>query len=379
MTGLGETARFFLKMGLVAFGGPSAHIAMLEDEVVTRRQWMSREHFLDLVGATNLIPGPNSTEMMMHVGYERHGWVGLATAGSLFVLPAALISGFGAWLYVRYGSLPELSPLLFGIKPAILAVILAAVWRLGKSAIKGWLYIVIGAAVAVAVLLGLNEVLALALGALAGTVGLRIRARMEGAAGLVPLLIWAQPTAAGASVAAPVSLGKLALFFFKVGSILYGSGYVLIAFIKGGLVERFGWLTESQLLDAVAFGQVTPGPVLSTATFVGYLVLGAQGAAVATVAIFLPSFLFVGLFNPWIPRLRQNPVMASFLDAVNVTAVALMAAVMIQLGVLTLTSGPAWLIALASALAVLKWKVAAPWLVLAGGVLGYVFYFLGVA
>jgi len=378
MTGLGETARFFLKMGLVAFGGPSVHIAMLEDEVVTRRQWMSREHFLDLVGATNLIPGPNSTEMMMHVGYERHGWVGLATAGSLFVLPAALISGFGAWLYVRYGSLPELSPLLFGIKPAILAVILAAVWRLGKSAIKGWLYIVIGAAVAVAVLLGLNEVLALALGALAGTVGLRFRARMEGAAGLVPLLIWAQPTA-GASVAAPVSLGKLALFFFKVGSILYGSGYVLIAFIKGGLVERFGWLTESQLLDAVAFGQVTPGPVLSTATFVGYLVLGAQGAAVATVAIFLPSFLFVGLFNPWIPRLRQNPVMACFLDAVNVTAVALMAAVMIQLGVLTLTSGPAWLIALASALAVLKWKVAAPWLVLAGGVLGYVFYFLGVA
>ena len=384
LAGLRETARFFLKMGLVAFGGPSAHIAMLEDEVVTRRQWMSREHFLDLVGATNLIPGPNSTEMMMHVGYERHGWVGLATAGSLFVLPAALISGFGAWLYVRYGSLPELSPLLFGIKPAILAVILAAVWRLGKSAVKGWPYVVIGAAVAVAVLLGLNEVLALALGALVGTVGLRFRARMEGAAGLVPLLIWAQPTAAGAtaagaSAAVPISLGKLALFFFKVGSILYGSGYVLIAFIKGGLVERLGWLTESQLLDAVAFGQVTPGPVLSTATFIGYLVLGAQGAAVATVAIFLPSFFFVALFNPWIPRLRQNPVMASFLDAVNVTAVALMAAVMIQLGVLTLTSGPAWLIALASALAVLKWKVAAPWLVLGGGVLGYVFYFLGVA
>ena len=384
LAGLRETARFFLKMGLVAFGGPSAHIAMLEDEVVTRRRWMSREHFLDLVGATNLIPGPNSTEMMMHVGYERHGWVGLVTAGSLFVLPAALISGFGAWLYVRYGSLPELEPLLFGIKPAILAVILAAVWRLGKSAVKGSPYVVIGAAVAVAVLLGLNEVVALILGAVGGTLFFRARARFEGAGVLVPFLALAQPTAAGgaaagAAAAVPVSLGKLALFFLKVGSILYGSGYVLVAFIKGGLVDRLGWLTESQLLDAVAFGQVTPGPVLSTATFIGYLVLGAQGAAVATAAIFLPSFIFVALLNPWIPRLRQNPVMASFLDAVNVTAVALMAAVMIQLGVLTLTSPAARLIALASAAAVLKWKVAAPWLVLGGGILGYVFYFLGVA
>lgn len=382
--GLGETARFFLKMGLVAFGGPSAHIAMLEDEVVARRRWMSREHFLDLVGATNLIPGPNSTEMMMHVGYERHGWVGLVTAGSLFVLPAALISGFGAWLYVRYGSLPELEPLLFGIKPAILAVILAAVWRLGKSAVKGPPYVVIGAAVALAVLLGLNEVVALVLGAVGGTLLLRARARFEGAGVLVPLLALTQPTAAGgaavgAATVVPVSLGKLTLFFLKVGSILYGSGYVLVAFIKGGLVDRMGWLTESQLLDAVAFGQVTPGPVLSTAAFIGYLVLGARGAAVATVAIFLPSFLFVALLNPWIPRLRQNPVMASFLDAVNVTAVALMGAVMIQLGVLTLTSPAAWLIALASALAVLRWKVAAPWLVLGGGILGYVFYFLGVA
>ena len=382
--GLGETARFFLKMGLVAFGGPSAHIAMLEDEVVVRRRWMSREHFLDLVGATNLIPGPNSTEMMMHVGYERHGWGGLATAGSLFVLPAARISGFGAWLYARYGSLPELEPLLFGIKPAILAVILAAVWRLGKSAVKGPPYVVIAAAVAVAVLLGLNEVVALILGAVGGTLMLRARARFEGAGVLVPFLALAPPTAAGgaaagAAAAVPVSLGKLALFFLKVGSILYGSGYVLVAFIKGGLVDRLGWLTESQLLDAVAFGQVTPGPVLSTATFIGYLVLGAQGAAVATVAIFLPSFIFVALLNPWIPRLRMNPVMASFLDAVNVTAVALMAAVMIQLGVLTLTSGAAWLIALASALAVLRWKGAAPWLVLGGGILGYVFYFLGVA
>jgi chromate transporter len=322
--------------------------------------------------------------MMMHVGYERHGWVGLATAGSLFVLPAALISGFGAWLYVRYGSLPELEPLLFGIKPAILAVILAAVWRLGKTAVKGPPYVVIGAVVAVAVLLGLNEIVALIVGAVGGTVFLRARARLEGAAVLVPFLTLAQPTAAsgaaaGAAVAAPVSLGKLALFFLKVGSILYGSGYVLVAFIKGGLVDRLGWLTESQLLDAVAFGQVTPGPVLSTATFIGYLVLGAQGAAVATVAIFLPSFIFVALLNPWIPRLRKNPVMASFLDAVNVTAVALMAAVMIQLGVLTLTSPAARLIALASAAAVLKWKVAAPWLVLGGGILGYVFYFLGVA
>jgi len=382
---LGELARLFLKLGTIAFGGPAAHIAMMEDEVVTRRRWLSRQHFLDLVGATNLIPGPNSTEMTMHVGFERAGWKGLFTAGACFILPAVLITGGFAWLYVTYGSLPEVEPFLYGIKPAVIAVILGAMWKLGRTAIKGWRFAVLGLGVAAAVLAGLNEVWALLAGGAIGTLWLRAggydSSRTAGV--LLPILFLRPSQAAaaglttagalgGVSAAATVSLWKLFFFFFKVGAILYGSGYVLVAFLEGGLVQDHGWLTQAELLDAIAIGQFTPGPVLSTATFIGYVVEGVPGAAVATLGIFLPSFFFVLILNPLIPRLRESVWLSAFLDAVNVAAVALMVAVTIELGVGTLVSWPAWVIAALAAVLALAYRVNAAWLVAGGAVLGWV-------
>ena len=315
---LGEIARLFLKLGVIGFGGPAAHIAMMEDEVVERRGWLSRQHFLDLIGATNLIPGPNSTEMTMHVGYERGGWRGMLTAGGCFILPAVLLTGTLGWLYVTYGSLPEVQPFLVGINPAVLAVIIGALWRLGKKAVTGWRLVPIGVGVAALLVAGLGEVLALLIGGGLGTLwlvfGERERGRGEegedGERGkkksetrnlkhetkplnpepqtpnpkpptrppsqaLIPLLA-VQAVGAGAT---SVSLWKLGLFFLKVGAILYGSGYVLVAFLEGDLVEGYGWLTQTQLLDAIAIGQFTPGPVLTTATFIGYILAGVPGAA----------------------------------------------------------------------------------------------------
>lgn len=378
---LGEVARLFLKLGIIAFGGPAAHIAMMEDEFVTRHKWIDRQHFLDLIGATNLIPGPNSTEMTMHVGYERAGWPGLFTAGGCFILPAVLITGVFGWLYVTYGSLPEVEPFLYGIKPAVIAVILGAVWKLGKKAVKGWRFAVMGLAAAAAVLAGVGEIWALLAGGLLGTFWLRLTGydSSRTASRWIPILFLQQArdttgaaAAAGvAGVAAGVSLWKLFFFFFKIGAILYGSGYVLVAFLEGGLVQDYGWLTQAQLLDAIAIGQFTPGPVLSTATFIGYIIEGVPGAAVATLGIFLPSFFFVLLLNPLIPRLRESVWLSAFLDAVNVAAVALMVAVTIELGLSTLVTWPAWVIALATAVLALRFKINAAWLVLGGAVLGW--------
>ncbi|MDZ7780658.1 MAG: chromate efflux transporter [Gemmatimonadota bacterium] len=392
---LGELARLFLKLGVIAFGGPAAHIAMLEDEVVMRRKWMSRQHFLDLVGATNLIPGPNSTEMTMHVGYERAGWAGLLTAGSCFILPAVLITGSFGWLYVAYGTLPRVEPFLYGIKPAVIAVILGAVWRLGRSAVRDWRFAVLGAAVVVLLLAGLGEIPGLLLGGVLGM--LWFRASRGGGAGTAeryaPILFLPSAEVAGAGssggilkagtlgaataglaggagAATSVSLVKVFLFFLKVGAILYGSGYVLVAFLEGDLVAGYGWLTQAELLDAIAIGQFTPGPVLSTATFVGYVLDGAPGAAVATLGIFLPSFFFVLLLNPLIPKLRRSAWMAAFLDAVNVAALALMVAVTIELGAGVLTSWPAWVIALTAAFLVVRFRTNTVWLVLGGAVVG---------
>jgi chromate transporter len=380
---LGELARLFLKLGVIGFGGPAAHIAMLEDEVVRRRRWLDRQHFLDLIGATNLIPGPNSTEMAMHVGFERAGWLGLATSGACFILPAVAITGGFAWLYVTYGALPQVEPFLWGIEPAVLAVILGALWKLGRQALQGWRLAALGAVATAAVLAGADEVATLFAAGLLGMLWLRLAARRgegEGASspGLVPLLLSglrraagaAAATAAGAGAAGAIPLGKLFLFFLKVGAVLYGSGYVLVAFLEGGLVRRYGWLSEGQLLDAIALGQLTPGPVLSTATFVGYVLAGAPGAAVATIGIFLPSFLFVLALNPLVPKLRRSAWMAAFLNAVNVAAVGLMAAVTVKLGAAALTSWPAWLIAGLAAAAALRFRVNAAWLVLAGALLG---------
>jgi chromate transporter len=380
---LSELARVFLKLGCVAFGGPAAHIAMMEDEFVTRRAWLARQHFLDLVGATNLIPGPNSTEMALHVGYERAGGSGLVVAGVSFLLPAVLITAGLAWTYVEFGTVPEVGTLLLGVKPAVIAVILGALWRLGGKALKGWRLGAVGLAVAASVLAGVGEVTALLAGGILGAVLLKAAGTVDtrSARSLIPIL-FLQGSGQGAAVAAgglgvvggatAVSLWKVFLFFLKVGAVLYGSGYVLVAFLEGGVVEGYGWLNQAQLLDAIAIGQVTPGPVLSTATFIGFVVAGLPGAALATLGIILPSFLFVLLLNPLIPKLRRSAWLSAFLDAVNMAAVALMAAVVIQLGVGTLDSWPAWVIAGLAAILAVRFKVGAAWVVAAGAGLGWV-------
>lgn len=369
---LGELFRLFAKLGFVAFGGPAAHIALLEDEIVSRRGWMDRQHFLDLVGATNLIPGPNSTEMVLHIGYERAGWKGLCVAGVSFILPAVGLTGLAAWAYVTWGTLPAVEPFLVGIKPAVLVLIVAALWKLGQKAISGWELGVLAVGVAAAALMGVNEVLALLGGGLLGMLILRRRtAPSTTAERWLPLLLQSTgPAAAAGAAAATVSLWKLGWFFLKVGSVLYGSGYVLIAFLEGGLVQETGWLTQAQLLDALAIGQFTPGPILSTATFVGYIIEGVPGAMVATVGIFLPAFLLVGLLNPLIPRLRASAWLSAFLDAVNAAAVALMLAVSVDIGRQVLFSVESLLICGAATLAVFVFRIGSVWVILGGAVAG---------
>jgi chromate transporter len=375
---LREIAFLFFKLGCIAFGGPAAHIGMMDDEAVTRRQWLTREHFLDLVGATNLIPGPNSTEMTMHIGYERAGLRGLLLAGSMFILPAATITLFLAWLYTTYGTLPQVQTLLWGIKPAVLAIILSAVWKLGRKAVKNWGLAGLGVLVLAAVLLGADEVLVLLIG---GLVGMLVWGLVRKWRGMPLLLFWPGliQQNPGSQTVSEVPLIDLALFFLKVGATLYGSGYVLVAYLQGGLVEQLSWLTQEQLLDAIAIGQFTPGPVLTTATFVGFLVAGVPGGIIATVAIFLPSFIFVLILNPLIPKMRGSKWLSAFLDAVNVSAVALMMAVLILLGRATLTSWPAAVIALAAAIASLWFQVSSVWIILGGAGLGYLFHLLGLA
>lgn len=386
---LGELAKLFFKLGVIGFGGPAAHIAMMEDEVVKRRQWLTRSHFLDLIGATNLIPGPNSTEMAIHVGYTYGGWPGLIIAGVCFILPAVLITASFAWIYVEFGTLPQVAPLIYGIKPAVLAVILGAVWRLGKKAVKSSKLLIIGLGVAVLVFFGQNEVSALLLGGSLGMIWLRLSDKGNPppeetaaimAAGLTTSVALKATAATGATVAS-VPLWQLGWFFLKVGSVLFGSGYVLVAFLEGGLVREHGWLTKAQLLDAIAIGQFTPGPVLSTSTFIGYLIAGFPGAVVATIAIFLPSFLFVVLLNPLVPRLRASKWASAFLDAVNVSSVALMGVVTLNLSQTTLIK-PAgafsidWLAALiatSAAVLAIRFQINAAWLVLGGALIGWLF------
>ena len=380
MDKIGQLLGLFLKLGVTAFGGPAAHIAMMEDEVVTRRGWMTRERFLDLIGATNLIPGPNSTEMAIHIGFVRAGIVGLMVAGVSFILPAALITLGCAWAYDRFQAVPQAEALLYGIKPAVIAVILSAVWRLGKTAAKGPFLIVIGFLVMLSVLFGINEIIALLSGGIVGILWQLGNRQGKGKmlfgfawlpSGNLTLSVTAAPSSS-------VTLSSLGLFFLKIGCVLFGSGYVLIAFLQGGLVEQYQWLTQQQLLDAVAIGQFTPGPVLTTATFIGYVLAGPLGALVATLGIFGPSFLFVLATNPLIPRLRQSAVAGAFLDAVNASAIGLMAAVTVELARHTLIDWEAkqidWgagLIALVSAAVLFRYKVNAAWLVLGGAAIGW--------
>jgi chromate transporter len=385
----------FLKLGAISFGGPAAHIALIESEIVRRRQWLTQQQFLDMVGAANLIPGPTSTELAINVGFGRAGWIGLAVAGASFILPAALITGAFAWAYVRFGALPQTASVLAGIKPAVIAVIAIAIWRLGKTAVKDVALATLGCLSLAAFFLRLNPIAILFGGGVVGMLARRLTSiRTTGALFSSPMLLrllfashatggrWTRflrspgTVAFVLGVAGPVasrpSLRSIGLFFLKVGAVLYGGGYVLLAFLEQGLVRQHAWLTHQQLLDAVAIGQFTPGPVLSTATFIGYILGGVPGAAVATVAIFLPSFFYVALLAPVLFRLRQSAWMAAFLDSVNVCAVALMAGVTFRLGVDALQGWPSWVIAITALGVLLRWKVNPAWVVLGGGLVGLV-------
>ncbi len=337
----------------------------MEDEFVTRRKWVSRERFLDLMGATNLIPGPNSTEMTMHLGYERAGRLGLVVAGACFIAPAALLTGLAAWLYVTYGQAPQAEPFLAGLKPAVVAVIGGAVWKLGKKALKNAKLVAVAAGVAAAVFVGVGEIPALFAGGLLGMALLRIAAPLA----VGGLLLASGKTAYAATTAGAISLTKLGLTFLKIGAVLYGSGYVLIAFVEAELVEKLGWLTQQQLLDAIALGQFTPGPVLTTATFIGYLLAGVPGALVATAGIFLPSFFFVLALNPLIARLRESQWTSAFLDAINASALALMAVVAIELAQASLVNGVAVAIFVAAAGVVLFTRVNSAWVIVGGALI----------
>ncbi|WP_422355457.1 chromate efflux transporter [Roseivirga pacifica] len=366
-----EVVQVFFKLGLIAFGGPAAHIAMMEQEIVEKRKWMSRQHFLDLVGATNLIPGPNSTEMTMHCGHERAGWRGLFLAGASFILPAVVLTGLLAWLYVTYGEVPAVEPFLYGIKPAVIAIIIGAILKLGKKALKNWQLGVIGAAVIAASLFGLNEVLAILGAGFLGLLwfGIIQNPNRGNLKSFAPFLLFNL----GNLSAEGISTTKLFLVFLKIGAVLFGSGYVLVAYLDGELVEKLGWLTRQELLDAIAIGQFTPGPVLSTATFIGYQVNGVWGAMAATAGIFLPSFFFVLLLNPIVPKLRNSKLAAGFLDAVNIAAVGIMVAVTFNLCQNILVDWKTALIAILSTIVTFKFKkVSALWIVIGGAVLGFV-------
>ncbi|NGQ95993.1 chromate efflux transporter [Brevibacillus sp. SYP-B805] len=369
---LKEIALSFLKLGTVAFGGPAAHTAMMEEEFVRRRKWVDRETFMDLLGAANLIPGPNSTELAIHLGLKRAGWLGLLLAGTCFILPAMLIVLMLAVLYTRYGYLPQTASVLYGIKPVIIAVILQALWNLKSTACKNRLTIIAAAASIPLGALGVNELLLLLLSGLFVMLAAN-RQRLRSRLFALPPLLSPVMLSAGTEQA-PAALGKLFWLFLKIGSVLYGSGYVLIAFLQADFVDRWGVLTARQLLDAVAIGQFTPGPLFTTATFVGYLIAGIPGALLATLAIFLPAFLFVALTAPWLPRLRQSPWTGPLLDGVNAASVSLMALVTVRLGSTALVDGPTVLIGLASFLLLFRYSINSAWLVLAGGLCGFLIH-----
>ena len=390
---LREVAGVFLRLGFTAFGGPAAHIAMMREELVQRRKWISDQRFLDLMGIVNLIPGPNSTELAIYLGYVRAGWPGLIIAGICFIGPAMLIVLALAWAYVKYGSLPAVDWLFYGIKPVIIAIIAYALWGLGRTVLKGWQPVVLALLVLVLYLLGINVLILLFGGALLfGLVRwIELSRKRTDKTTLASLAIpfslssmqrlWRDvaPTSLNIAVLAPAvpfSLLTLFLTFLKIGAVLYGSGYVLLAFLRTDFVVNLHWLTDRQLLDAISIGQFTPGPVFTTATFVGYLVGGWQGALVATLAIFLPSFVFVAIIHPIAGRLRRSPWTAALLDGLNIAALALMAGVLFQLGQNALTDVLTWAIALIAFALLLRFKLNSVWLILAGAVIGIVRFWL---
>lgn len=375
-TTLWDIARLFLKLGTTAFGGPAAHIAMLEQEVVARRGWLTEAEFLDHLGASNLIPGPTSTELVLHIGRRRRGWMGLLVAGTCFILPAALMVGLLAWAYVRFGTLPAVAGLLYGVKPVVIAVILQALWKLGRSAVKSrWLAMVALVALGLSAL-SVSPLLVLVAGGLLALAATVVKSRNS-----MGLLSWfkarsaAQAVAAGTATAISAGLWPIFLIFAKIGVMVFGSGYVLLVFLRAELVERHPWLTQQQLLDAVAIGQVTPGPVFTTATFLGYLLHGTTGAIAATAGIFLPAFVLVAVSAPLIPKVRASRTAGAMLDGINVASLALMAVVTWQLGRSAIVDGPTLVMSALCTVLVFRFpRLNSAWLVAGAGVLGTLRY-----
>jgi len=364
---LRELAGFFLRLGTTAFGGPAAHIAIMEDELVRRRKWLSREKFLDLLGASNLIPGPSSSELAIHIGYLLGGWPGLLVAGICFILPAACMVGGLAWAYVHFGKLPEVPAILYGVKPVVIAVILQALWGLGRTAIKTTY---LGFVAVLSVLLSVFALHPLLLLLLAGGLAClpHLRAQRLSLSALPSLTI----SSAALATATTFSLSSLFLIFLKIGAIVFGSGYVLLAFLRADLVSNRGWLTDAQLVDAVAVGQVTPGPVFTTATFIGFILGGIRGAVLATIGIFVPAFILVAVSGPLVPRIRKSKIAGAILDGVNVASLALMAVVTWQLGRASIVDVVTVVLAVASLFVLLRFKLNSAWLVLIGSIIGLV-------
>jgi chromate transporter len=385
---LKEVAFLFLKLGLISFGGPAASIALFEDEVVSKRKWMTHQHFLDLVGATNLIPGPNAVEMAIHTGYFRAGIAGLITAGICFTLPAVLITGIFAYIYAVYGNLPDVKPLLYGIKPAVIVIILNAVYRLGTKAVKGWKLIAVGIAVAAINIAGINEIFSVLAGGIFGAIFIYIVERkntLNSFSVFSILTLGFLPSVLQTVERSEVSLTTLFLTCLKIGAVWFGGGYILVAYFDGEFVHGLNWLTRQELLDAIAVGQLTPGPFLSSATFIGYQIAGISGAVVATVGIMIPSFIFIAILNPLVTKIRGSNFFSKFLDAVNVSALAVMLVVAVKLGgevLIHLPAGQAgwrgWVIALLSVIALFTIKkINVAYIILGGAALGYLFYLIG--
>ncbi|HEX8981633.1 MAG TPA: chromate efflux transporter [Ktedonobacterales bacterium] len=398
---LREVISYFLRLGFTAFGGPAAHIAMMREEVVQRRKWVSDQRFLDLLGVINLIPGPNSTELAIYLGYERAGWLGLVAAGVCFIGPAMAIVLALAWAYVHYGAAPQIGWLLYGIKPVVIAIIVQAFVGLARTAMKGVVAVALAIAIIALYLFNVNTLLLLFGGALAYWLVTMGRRRWAGGTTLtvglpaISVAGWlrgagarlaASPLASAGTLAAttsvaatPISVTTLFLTFLKIGALLYGSGYVLLAFLRTDFVQRLGWLSDRQLLDAVAIGQFTPGPLFTTATFVGYLVAGWQGALIATLGIFLPSFVYIALFWPVASWLRRATWSATLLDGLNIAALALMAGVGVQLGHAALVDTVTIGVAIIALVILLRWKINSAWLILAGAAVGLLAHLFGVA
>ncbi len=364
---LKEVFFVFLKLGCIAFGGPAAHIAMMEEEVVNKRKWMTRDYFLDMVGATNLVPGPNSTQMTMHCGHVHAGWMGLIVGGLSFILPAVFFTLLLAVVYGEYGEIPAIAPLFYGIKPAVIGIILGASYKLGKKAVKNWQLGVLGGIVVIASIAGFDEIMLILGGGILGMLWLGTLSKPKKMASLFsPLLLMLKP--------ATTNIAGTSIFmaFFKIAMVLFGSGYVLIAYIDAELVEKLGWLTKTQLLDAIAMGQFTPGPVLTTATFVGYQLGGISGALWGSLGMFLPSFFLVALLVKLIPLLRKSALLSKFLDAVNASAVGIMVAVTFKLGYDLSSEWQSIVLMAVSIFVALKYpKVSAVYVILGGSLLGY--------